>query len=144
MAIPKTGVNLIKVTPPFKPVSTNLVLTENVSEISDLKLGSNDFINDRNIDNSFKIRIIHNAVLMLEEFYERYIALPSCNEIFINHINYLDKINLDNYPEQVKVSINNVVSKIKKSMENRKLEYLRIAAKKPKALRLYEPNVIKM
>nr|XP_023023933.1 nucleolar protein 14 homolog [Leptinotarsa decemlineata] len=142
MAIPKTGVKLIKVIPPFKPTSSILVLLKNFSLKYDktLLMESTDLIRI-DIDEDFKLRTLYNVTKLLEEFHHNLSELPSAVEIFEPVLRYLILIPTTNYPEQVRNVMEKLKTSLKESKIERKLEYIVMEAKRPKALRLYEPKI---
>ncbi|CAH1996644.1 unnamed protein product [Acanthoscelides obtectus] len=145
MAIPKSGVKLIKVLPPFKSTSSDLVLIGNHSLdlCKDLKMDTTDLFSTC-YDDEFKIRIFHNAVKALSEFNENLETLPSCVEIFEPVLKYLEMIPLQNYPVIVQTVAQDLILRLQKQKENRQLRKIVREAEKPKALRLYEPKIIEI
>ncbi|KAJ8941562.1 hypothetical protein NQ318_011521 [Aromia moschata] len=63
MAIPKTGVKLIKVLPPFKPISSLLVLLENYSleSFDSYQMDGTDLSNTE-IKEEYKVKILYNVI----------------------------------------------------------------------------------
>lgn len=144
MAIPKRSVQLIKVIPPFKPMNNKLVLYNNYKNIQpNLKLNFNDIF-DEEIDDTFKIQALYVSVKILKELNNNFIDLPSVCEIFEPIQKHLELIPIDNYPQIVYTEIENYLKVLVNNELNRKLVYLIMPKKKPKALRLYEPQVEKM
>lgn len=142
MAIPKSSVRLIKVSKPFCPTTSLLVLSQNSSldDLDSLKMISSYLVGDE-FDEEFKIRILYNTVSVVEKFCEQFAGLSSNVEIFASILKYLLLIPVKNYPLVVRKSIENLIDLLKKLEEGRKLSYIVLAAAKPKALRLYEPKI---
>ncbi|VEN44312.1 unnamed protein product [Callosobruchus maculatus] len=145
MAIPKSGVKLIKVSRPFKSTCSDLVLLENHSLdlCEDLKMNVTDLFCTR-YDEQYKIRIFHNAVKALSEFHNNLEGLPSCCEIFEPVLRYLELIPLQNYPVIVQTIAQDLILTLQKQKENRQLRKIVREAERPKALRLYEPKIVEV
>ncbi|KAJ8934163.1 hypothetical protein NQ314_013545 [Rhamnusium bicolor] len=124
MAVPKTGVKLLKVLPPFKSTSSLLVLVENYSleSFKSLQMDSTDLL-ENEIKEEYKIRVLYNTLKLLEDFYYNIKELSSSSEIFERPLRYLELIPTLNYPKEVQNY------------------YIAMETKKPKALRLYEPKI---
>lgn len=142
LAIPKTGVKLIRVLPPFKPTLSLLALTEPIKDSDELilKLEATDFLN-RPIDSSFKIRTIFVTLRLLKDFFNNLSQLPSIVEVYEPILNYLNLIPKQNYPEVLQKEFEILIEIIKNGAANRKLEYIVMEKKRPKALKLYEPKI---
>lgn len=142
MMIPKIGVKLLKIPPPFKPTSTLLVLLNNYSleSFNSLKLNFADF-SEEEITSEYQVRALYSVIKILQQFLEHYIILPSHVEIFEKATYFLEKIPLNNYPREVQNNANCLVEELRKSKIERRLQYLVLEASKPKALRLYEPKI---
>nr|CAI5837325.1 unnamed protein product [Callosobruchus analis] len=145
MAIPKSGVKLIKVLPPFKSTCSDLVLLGNHSLdlCEDLKMNVTDLF-CTSYDDLYKIRILHNAVKALTEFHNNLETLPSCCEIFEPVLRYLELIPLQNYPVIVQTVVQDLILTLQKQKENRQLQKIVREAERPKALRLYEPKIVEV
>lgn len=141
MAIPKLGVRLIKVNPPFRPTSSLLVLVNDCSgDDFDFKMERSDLVEEE-ITDSFKIRAIHTTLRLIEEFDNNLSTLSSNVEIFNDIRVYLELLPTRNYPKTVQTQFENVSRQLKDRKIERKLEYIVMEAKKPTALRLYEPKI---
>ncbi|CAG9817556.1 unnamed protein product [Phaedon cochleariae] len=146
MAIPKTGVKLVKVPPPFKSTSTLLVLLENLSlSFSDssekcFQMKNTDLLSTE-IDEEFKVRALHTAIGLSEEFYRHFEKLPSNVEIFSPIQKYLELVPALNYPRKVANGMENLSNCLNKTKSERILNYIVMEATRPKALRLYEPKI---
>ncbi|XP_060529422.1 nucleolar protein 14 homolog [Cylas formicarius] len=141
MSIPKNGVQLIKVPPPFKPVYSQLVLLRDCSKIKPSSKLNPTILIDPEINDEFKINILYRTLQLLREFFEKYKTLPSCLEIFALVENFLKKIPLEYYPNEVINQHEQLGMSLNELRKNRRLNYVKLAEKKPKALRLYEPKI---
>lgn len=139
LAIPKSGVRLIKVLPPFKSTLSLLYLAEKVGA-DDLKLQAGDLLN-KPIDDSFKIRSIFTTLRLLKDFHANLLHLPSLVEIYEPVLRYLNLIPTENYPETVQNEFEVLKKLLDESISNRQLEFIVIEKKRPKALKLYEPKI---
>lgn len=140
-AVPKRGVQLLKILPPFKPTQSLLVLADDIEFNSPLlKLDVTDLLN-KEIDNSFQIRSLYVAVTQLKDFCNNLEKIPSSLEIFGYAINYLKLIPNDRYPLTLKTKIQDVLDTFQKSQNSRVLQYIVMEKKRPKALKLYEPKI---
>ncbi|KRT80247.1 hypothetical protein AMK59_8628 [Oryctes borbonicus] len=144
MAIPKTGVKLIKISPPFKISCNKLVLCNNHEESTMELAMSVGYLLEGEINDEFRIRAIHLCLSLLEEFAVNFMDLQSSYEIFIAVLKYLELVPMGNYPKKVKQKWTLLMEEIITMKNNRRMEYLMLAPKKPKALRLYEPNIEKV
>ncbi|KAL3268043.1 hypothetical protein HHI36_007173 [Cryptolaemus montrouzieri] len=144
MAIPKSSVRLIKVIPPFRPISSDLVLLNNQRsldltpkmEVADLVCGV--------VTESFKVRSLHATLKMINEFYLNFKNLSSNIEIFETIYNYCKMIDINIYPKIVTNQMENFLKQFESDKEKRELKYIAMEAKKPKALRLYEPKIVEV
>lgn len=145
MAIPKTGVKLIKVLPPFKAVSSHLVVVEDFSSIvfDDSKISCSNLLS-LEIDESFKVEVFCTSIKILEEFHSHYEDLPSCVEIFSSVLRYLEAIPMDKYPEIARKLHSRFLNTLRNSRDHRSLPYLVSKPKKPKALKMLEPKFEQM
>ncbi|XP_044753416.1 nucleolar protein 14 homolog [Coccinella septempunctata] len=144
MAIPKSTVRIIKVLPPFKSLSSDLVLLEdNSSSDYRLKMEIEDLV-DEEITESFKVRAICTAIRIIMEFFNNFKEYPSNLEIFEPIYQYCKLLNLDMYPKEVEKDIKSFIDSFEDSVKSRNLVYLKMEAAKPKLLRLYEPNIVEV
>lgn len=142
MAIPKGGVKLIKVLPPFKATSSHLVLLENRSS-NDSHIFKMDCTNllDLDIEENYKIEVLYVTIKVLENFHANYQELPSCLEIFSPVSKYLEAIPMDNYPKLVRKAQETFLRILRNSRDQRKLPYIVMQTMKPKALKMLEPKI---
>ncbi|XP_066253450.1 nucleolar protein 14 homolog [Euwallacea similis] len=143
MCIPKSSVQLIKVVPPFKPLNSHLVLTKKYEKKIPRKYSFSHLLKSE-LTEHFKVSTLHLALKLLKEFQENLKNLPSCVEIFTDIEVFLNLIPVDLYPGDVQKEFKGVCDLLKKWKSSRKLIYLTIAEKKPKALRLYEPKIVEI
>lgn len=145
MAIPKTGVKLIKVLKPFQAISTQLVLVENFSSVifNDLKMNCSDLLG-LDIEEFFKVKVLYTCIKILEEFQFHYKDLPSSVVIFNPILRYLEDIPMDKYPNVVSNIQIQVLNLLKNSRDHNKLHYIVMQAMKPKALKMLEPRIVEV
>ncbi|XP_045475377.1 nucleolar protein 14 homolog isoform X2 [Harmonia axyridis] len=142
MAVPKTTVRIIKVSPPFKSLSADLVLLENSCSLHlPPKMEVDDLVEEE-ITESFKVRAVYTTLKIAMEFFENFKEYPSNLEIFEPIYSYCKLIKSEMYPEEVRNEIKSVIDLIENSKSQRILKYLQMEAAKPKILRLYEPNIM--
>lgn len=138
------GVKLIKIAPPFKSSSNRLVLFNNYRD-SDMQLTMDvDYLLEGEIEDNYKIKAFHLCLCLLNEFALNFAELPSSYEIFILIEKYVHLIPMDNYPEEVRKKCSMLKEEISTMKNNRTLQYIVTAQRRPKALRLYEPNIEKV
>lgn len=145
LAIPKQrqNVNYLKGVPPFRkvgPYSDLLVLDSKEDSIDDWKMKVSDLSNAQPIDNDFKIRAVATAVSMINEYIsnlDHMCALPS---IFYCASILLSKVPVEVYPQNIKLEINKLFELLS-NLKDKKMQFLIVERKKPKALRLYEPKI---
>ncbi|KAJ3643381.1 hypothetical protein Zmor_026095 [Zophobas morio] len=141
MAVPKIGVKLIKVNPPFQPTTNSLVLFNDcTSEDSSLKMRLSDLAEEK-IDDLFKIRALNTTLKLIEEFDNNFSALPSNLEIFKDILAYMELLPTRNYPQKVCTQFERTSQQLKSRRSDKNLDYVVMPAKRPKALRLYEPKI---
>lgn len=143
MAIPKGGVKLIKVLPPFKATSSHLVLLENLSSNDSyiLKMDCSNLLDLEIIEENYKIEVLYATIKALENFHTNYQELPSCVEIFNPVLKYLEAIPMDNYPKLVRKVQETFINILRNSRDQRKLPYIVMQTMKPKALKMLEPKI---
>jgi len=144
MSIPKTSVKVIKVLPPFLPLSNDLVLTK---DCSNLKINGKIPISklvENEMTDEFKVSTLHVTMKVLGEFIENLSNLSSIREIFYKVEEYLHQIPMEFYPEIVKLKHKELCESLNNLKSDRQLRYLIMEAKKPKALRLYEPKIVEI
>lgn len=108
------------------------------------QIGAADLLPYLPVDDEFKIRALAVALKLASELHNHCKQLPSHNELFDPVFNCLKQIPTGNYPLEVKDEIDGVLTDISISRSDGKLEYTVMEQKRPKALRLYEPNIVKM
>lgn len=141
LAIPKVGIKLIKVRLPFKSTSSELVLiNNNTKENFDMKLEARDLINEE-IDDNFKMRCLYTTLELIKDFHNNLDALPSNLELFCDIVVYLDLLPVGSYPQIVQDLYNRVTKQLEHKRMNNNLNFIVLEAKRPKALRLYEPKI---
>nr|CAD7257690.1 unnamed protein product [Timema shepardi] len=91
-------------------------------------------------DDHFKTRALHTTVKLLSEFLSQLDGLPSCYEVFKPVSCTLSRLDSSKYPLDIQKDIAGLVLNIT-ALESRKIQLLVVEKKKPRALRLYEPNI---
>jgi nucleolar protein 14 len=91
-------------------------------------------------DDSFKVRALHTAVKLLLEFCCHLENMAAGYQIFKPLLSTLKQLDVGKYPCYIQNDIKGVISKIEE-MTQKKLQFLVMEKKKPKALRLYEPKI---
>ncbi|XP_050310723.1 nucleolar protein 14 homolog [Anthonomus grandis grandis] len=141
MAIPKKSVKIIKVVPPFKPLCTDLVLTETYNDSQPPQKFNVANLLEQEFSDNFKVSCLHLTLKLLNEFRENLQELPSNVEIFADVDKYLGQISMEFYPDLVKREYKEFCDSFSKMKSERRLQHLVMEQKKPKALRLYEPKI---
>ncbi|KPJ10008.1 hypothetical protein RR48_03796 [Papilio machaon] len=135
--------NPIQVVPPFrlhKDVKI-LNLEDDCSKVAfENKMSTKDLIRT-DIDNAFKITCLLTCVLMLKEFFDNYNDLEAQEAIFEAHIKLMGRLDLDLYPKKVRSTVSEVLQHMKESLEVKTYTPLAREKVRPKALRLYEPDI---
>nr|XP_034837277.1 nucleolar protein 14 homolog [Maniola hyperantus] len=135
--------NPVQVVPPFrlhKDVKI-LNLEHDCSKMAvEEKMAGKDLLLTE-IDDSYKIRCLLTSTLMLKEFFDKYNDLEALSAIFEPHIQLLGRVDLDLYPSKVRGKVLEVLQYMKQTLEV--MTYTQMAREKvrPKALRLYEPDI---
>nr|CAD7201302.1 unnamed protein product [Timema douglasi] len=91
-------------------------------------------------DDHFKTRALHTTVKLLSEFLPQLDELPACYEVFKPVSCTLSRLDSSKYPPDIQKDIAGLVLNIA-ALESRKIQLLVVEKKKPRALRLYEPNI---
>ncbi|CAK1540910.1 unnamed protein product [Leptosia nina] len=135
--------NSIQLVPPFRlhKDAKILCLDRDCSKMEvDEKMAAKDLVVNE-IDDGFKIKVVCNSVKILREFFENYSDLESSEAIFEPHIQLLGRIDLELYPKKVAVKIEKVLQHMRESLETKTYTPLAREKPRPKALRLYEPDI---
>ncbi|XP_049880546.1 nucleolar protein 14 homolog [Pectinophora gossypiella] len=135
--------NPIQVVPPFRlhKDAKILNLEEDCSKMEvENKMAAKDLVLNE-VDNGFKVRSVLMCTMMLREFFD------NCNEseaqefIFEPHLQLYSRIDMELYPKKVASMVNKTVQYMKEGLEVKTYTPLASEKKKPKALRLYEPDI---
>lgn len=143
LAANTTIVNPIQAVPPFK---TNrdakiLNLETDCSKMAVVKkMAAKDLLANE-IDDDFKIRCLLTCTRMTKEFFDNFNELEAQECLFESHIKLMGRVELDNYPKKVNKYVTDIVKDMKDSLEVNTFTPLSREKKRPKALRLYEPDV---
>ncbi|XP_076230915.1 nucleolar protein 14 homolog l(3)07882 [Calliopsis andreniformis] len=146
ISTPKHLIQGIKIMPPFKTIgelSNLLILDDDQTtfniEPSSILMKAIDLIHGE-IEGEFKIRALLTAVNLLREFKNHLEELEAVYSIFEPILKLLKRNTFDKYPSNVKKYIKQLRKDLK-ILKNKKLEYIVLEKKKPKPLRLYEPQI---
>ncbi|PZC78240.1 hypothetical protein B5X24_HaOG202491 [Helicoverpa armigera] len=135
--------NPIQVVPPFRlhKDSNLLNLEENCSKRDvDSKMAARDLaLTEFNDD--FKIRILSSSMGILKEFFDYFNDIEAQVYLFEPHLRLIGRIDLDMYPIKVAHRVNQIVKYMKAGLEVKTFTPLCREKKRPKALRLYEPDI---
>nr|CAD7454804.1 unnamed protein product [Timema tahoe] len=140
------GLVQLAVLSPAKPkgrTANMLVLSRDMSEEEppdSSLMCSSDLTDSIPGDDYFKTRALHTTVKLLSEFLSQLDELPSCYEVFKPISCILNRLDSSKYPPDIQKDITGLVLNIA-ALESRKIQLLVVEKKKPKALRLYEPNI---
>lgn len=135
--------NPVQVVPPFRLHRDVKILNleRDCSKMAvDEKLTGKDLVLSE-IDDSYKIRCLLNAVMMLKEFFYNYNDLEALAAIFEPHIQLLGRVDLELYPPEVGGKISEILQYMKQSLEVKTYTQMAREKVRPKALRLYEPDI---
>lgn len=136
-------VNPIQVVPPFRTnVDAKILNLE--SDRSKMvvvnKMAAKDLVLSE-IDDDFKVRCLMTCVRMTKEFFDNFSDLEAQECLFESHIKLLGRVDLENYPKKIAKLVTEVLKDMKDSLEVKTYTPLSREKKRPKALRLYEPDV---
>ncbi|KAI5641056.1 nop14-like family domain-containing protein [Phthorimaea operculella] len=134
--------NPIQVVPPFRVHKDAKVLNLehdcSKMEVTN-KMAAKDLVLTE-IDDDFKIRCLMTSTLMIKEFFDNYNDIDAQEFIFEPHIQLYGRIDVELYPKKVGKLINKTVQYMKEGLEVKTYTPLSREKKRPKALRLYEPD----
>ncbi|XP_050357420.1 nucleolar protein 14 homolog [Nymphalis io] len=135
--------NPVQVVPPFRLHKSTkiLILERDCSQMTaERKMAAKDLAASE-IDDSLKIRCLLTATFMLREFFDNYIEIEALEAIFEPHIQILGRVDMDLYPKKVSKKISEVLKYMKQTLEMKTYTHMSREKVKPKALRLYEPDI---
>ncbi|XP_024936270.1 nucleolar protein 14 homolog isoform X2 [Cephus cinctus] len=149
MATAKPPVQIIKTIPPFKSTGEfiNLLIPEkeqtslNINP-KETRLNINDLLQDE-LNDEFRVKALLVAVNLLSEFRNQLEELEAVYSIFEPIVKLLKMNTWKRYPTNIKEHIQKIHKDLEE-LKNKRLEYMVLAKKKPKALRLYEPRIEKV
>ncbi|OWR45363.1 hypothetical protein KGM_201690 [Danaus plexippus plexippus] len=135
--------NPVQVVPPFRlnrDVKI-LKLERDCSKMAvDNKMAARDLIASE-VDDSFRIRCLSTAAMMLKEFFDNYNDIEAQEAIFEQHIQILGRVDLELYPDRVSHKVTEIVRYMKQCLEVKTYTHMAREKVRPKALRLYEPDI---
>lgn len=134
--------NPIQVVPPFRlhKDAKILNLEDNCIKMEVVNKMAVKHLVLETIDNDFKIRSLLSSTMMLNEFFNNFNDLEAQECIFKPHLNLFSWIDLELYPKKVASRIMGTVKSIKEVLEMKTYTHMSREKKKPKILRLYEPD----
>lgn len=135
--------NRIEVVPPFKlhRDAKILNLDNDCSKMEVVnKMAAKDFVM-ADIDDDFKIRCLLTCTGILKEFFDYFNDIEAQQYLFEPHLKLIDRIDLELYPKKVNKAISGIVQHMKSTLEVKTFTPLCREKPRPKALRLYEPEV---
>ncbi|GBP74460.1 Nucleolar protein 14 [Eumeta japonica] len=135
--------NPIQVIPPFRLHKDKkvLVLEDDCNKMAEMyKMAAKDLV-AKEATNEFKIRCVISSVNMLHEMFENFGDIECQECLFAPHIQLLNRLNLELYPKKVGFRISEVIQDMKQKLETKTFTLLTKEKKKPKALKLYEPDI---
>ncbi|CAF4839039.1 unnamed protein product [Pieris macdunnoughi] len=134
--------NPVQVVPPFRlhKDSKILNLEQDCSKMEvDDKMSAKDLVCE--MDDAFKIKCLHNSVFMLREFFDNYIEIDALKALFEPHMQLLGRIDLEWYPKKIVSKVTKVLQHMKETLETKTYALITREKVRPKALRLYEPDI---
>lgn len=135
--------NPIQVVPPFRVQNGVKILNleHDCSEMAvELKMAARDLAL-RDINDDFKIRCFLTSVVMLKEFFDNFNDIEAQECLFEAHIKLMARVDLELYPKKVASIASEVLQYMKECLEVKTYTHLCREKKRPKALRLYEPDI---
>lgn len=138
-----TVLNPIQVVPPFRlhKDSKILNLEEDCSKMDvEGKMAARDFTLTE-INNDFKIRCLSTSLGILKEFFDYFNDIEAQVYLFEPHLKLVGRIDLDLYPAKVANRANQIIKYMRAGLEVKTFTPLTREKKRPKALRLYEPDI---
>lgn len=146
VSLPKPFSKVIKVVPPFKSVgdiSNILVLEESHKKLNvdptNIKMQAEDLFEEE-IDDEFRIRSFVTAIKLLTEFQKNCIELEAAFSIFKPLYTLLKCGSVKRFPKSVQELVDIFLNDLEQ-LKEKQLEPIMATQKKPKALRLYEPQI---
>ncbi|CAH1641380.1 unnamed protein product [Spodoptera littoralis] len=104
------------------------------------KMAARDFTLTE-INNDFKIRCFSTSMGILKEFFDYFNDIEAQVYLFEPHLKLVGRIDLDLYPAKVANRANQIVKYMRAGLEVKTFTPLTREKKRPKALRLYEPDI---
>lgn len=135
--------NPIQVIPPFRlhRDAKLLNLENDCSKIEvQNKMAAKDLVLSE-INDDFRIRCLWTSVGILKEFFDYFNDIEAQEYLFEPHLRLMDRIDLDLYPKKAVKVITSIVQYMKSSLEVKTFTPLCREKPRPKALRLYEPDI---
>ncbi|XP_014253193.1 nucleolar protein 14 homolog [Cimex lectularius] len=128
------------VTMPFKKENKILFLQQPVTELDvEYKMYSSDLTNATKTDDSFRVRCLFTCLRLVQTFADLYKDLIGVSLFLQPILNNVKKIEVDKYPLKIQEMISSVIERLQHFKEIG-FSPITFEEKKPKALRLYEPD----
>ncbi|CAH0597599.1 unnamed protein product [Chrysodeixis includens] len=138
-----TVLNPIQVVPPFRLHKDARILNlEN--DCSKMVVGTKMAAADltlKELNDDFKIRCLASSMGILKEFFDYFSDIEAQVYLFEPHLRLISRIDLDLYPVKVVCRVNEIANYMKACLEVKTFTPLSREKKRPKALRLYEPDI---
>lgn len=127
---------------PFKKEHKFLFLQNSAADLEvDLTMLASDFmLKGPKIDDEFRVRSIYCTLKLLHLLAENYEEIAESKLLFTPIKKHLDLLEVKKYPSSVREAYNQLIELLEK-INDKEMIPLMIEAKKPKALRLYEPSI---
>lgn len=136
-------INPVTLVPPFHLHKNDkyLNLENDCSKMAvEDKMAANDLVINM-ADDSFKIRCLLTCVNILKEVFDYFHDLEAQHCIFQPHLDLLARVDLELYPEKINSRISETIRYMKEMLEVKTIKPMTREKQKPKALRLYEPDI---
>uniref|UniRef100_A0A1B6DFN0 Nucleolar protein 14 n=1 Tax=Clastoptera arizonana TaxID=38151 RepID=A0A1B6DFN0_9HEMI len=130
---------------PFKPNHRILVLNKScviLNDSDDLRMKSSDLL-CKVCDDNFRLRAINTSVQLLTQFVQLYESLSAAPIIFKPCLSIIQQLPIKQYPVSIRHNIQHLENLLT-TLTSKKLQYVVLAKKKPKTLKLYEPDIQKV
>ncbi|KAK9501496.1 hypothetical protein O3M35_012211 [Rhynocoris fuscipes] len=131
------------IVPPFRREQKFLYLQSPCTDLNDqdLIMMSKDLApKSLKIDDSFRVRSIYLAINLISIIIDLWKDNPGCSLIFEPLLDHINSLEVNKYPESISKTVENIKTSLNE-IKNKGLPQIIKEARKPKALRLYDPNI---
>lgn len=105
------------------------------------RLSAQDLISQKPVDNDFCMSALFVSLRILSSMVKQLTSLPACRQIFCHFPPLLESLCMENrLPQRIKKELKDL-QELMSSIKQTTLNYLVSAPKRPKPLKLYEPNI---